>query len=84
MSREAKADSILSGRLKGSMCLFAEGTGEAGWGGASDPSRKSTWKETPGTFQFCPRKGRGLTARQTVRMIPGKGASDGTHFSDIR
>jgi len=54
MSREAKADSILSGRLNGSMCLFAEGTGGAGRGGATDPLRKNTWKETPGTFQFCP------------------------------
>lgn len=64
MSREAKADSILSGRLKGSMCLFAEGTGEAGRVGASDPTRKSTWKETPETFQFCPEGKKGLIAGQ--------------------
>lgn len=73
MSREAKADSILSGRLKGSMCLFAEGTGEAGRGGASDPSRKSTWKRDARNLPVLPRKGRGIDRPAHRADDPGAG-----------
>lgn len=83
MRREAKADSILSGRLKGSMCLFAEGTGKAGRGGASDPLRKSTWKETPETFQFCPGREEGVDPPAHREDDPGAGGIHGTYFSDL-
>lgn len=72
MSREAKADSDLSGGRKGSM-RFLRSTGEAGRGGASDPPRKSAWNETAGTFQFCPRKRRRIDRTARRGDDPGKG-----------